>query len=203
MSASSPPTCAESTSRFCGRTHTCPPRLRHHVQRTLRASAGGTQICVCLVSTMCGECGTRLWATNASVRSVPSIMCGQRRHSLVPRSCAESDSRSCRRHTHVSASSPTQCAESVARFCWRHTHVSAPSLRQRAESAARSCRWHTQCHACARLVSAIMCGERCSLLRAAHECSPMWELGPGSSGVGMHFAGTRPGRNAFPIPTRE
>ena len=93
VSASTPRPYAESAA---GGTRTCPPRLRHHVRRALRAFAGGKHRLRLVSAIKCGERCAHLLVAHACVRLV-SFIIGEER-------CASAAF--CWRHTQVSASSP-------------------------------------------------------------------------------------------------
>lgn len=97
--ASSPPSRAESAARYASATHTCPPRLFHHLRRALRADLRAAHGCVRLVSAIiCGKRYALLWATRTCV-----MMCASRFRHHVRRALRASD-------TQVSSSSPPSCA---------------------------------------------------------------------------------------------
>ena len=116
-------------------------------------------------------------AAHACACIVSATMCGEhcRRHTHVSASSppprAESAARVRGKHTYVSPplrSPPPSCAGGAARFCGRQTQVSAPSPPPSAESATRYCRPHTQVSAS----SQPQCAESAMRFCWRHMCSP-------------------------------
>ena len=139
-------------------TRMCPPhqaRLRHHVRRALRASAGGTRKCPLL-----WEAHTSVRLVSASspanvcvrlVRLVSVILCGERcAHLRAAHKCVPAWS---------ALVSTTMCG-GYGTHLWA-VHASVRPV------IAIMCEEHGA-HTSVRLVSVTMCGERCALLRAAH-----------------------------------
>ena len=110
VSAPPPPLCTESAVPV---TRKCPPCLRHHVLRRLRASAWRhTQVSSSSPPPYAESVARIYWLhTPVSASSPPSHV--------------ESAARFHGWHTHVSAPPLLLCAESAARICEQNTQVSA------------------------------------------------------------------------------
>ena len=148
----------------------CPPRLRHHVQRVLRASTGGTRMCLhaAVVSSImrsemrgerCALLSPRvLWEAHTCVCLVSANMC-EECNALLRAA-----------HVCLRLVSATICVELY--YVWRARRASASGIHIRPSRL----RHHVRRALCAsvggthmfQLVSTITCGERCAHLRAAH-----------------------------------
>ena len=179
VSASSPPSCAESAALICGRpthvsarlrhhwrralcvasgTRKCPPCLRHHVRRARRASASATRKCPpqhrnhvlrALRASAGGKC---MYGERAAFRAAHASV-----HIVSATICGESCALLRAAHTHT-------CPLGLSHHVRRAMRASAGCtrmgpLRLRHHVGERCARLRAA-HACLRLVSATVCGER-------------------------------------------